>query len=94
MLWLQGMYVYEAIGDMAPILQAFAKKGTKPTPYPTEPYPLNADVKEKQAERKKKTEMNAVRTRLETWMVTHNARLKAKEVASDGSVAVEHTNSE
>ena len=28
MLWLQGMYIYEAIGDLAPILHAFAKKGT------------------------------------------------------------------
>jgi hypothetical protein len=46
-LWLQGMYVYEAICDVAPILHAFAKKGTKPTPYSTKPYPLN----EKQSKR-------------------------------------------
>ena len=36
--WLQGAYVYDAIGAMSPILQAFAKKGTKPTPYHKEPY--------------------------------------------------------
>ena len=54
MMWLQGMYVYEAIGDMAPILQAFAKKGTKPTPYPTEPYPLNAERKAQQKKNKEK----------------------------------------
>ena len=41
-LWLQGMYVYEAICDVSPILHAFAKKGTKPTPYSAKPYPLNA----------------------------------------------------
>lgn len=35
--WLQGMYVYDAIGRMAPVLHAFAKKGTKPQPYPTRP---------------------------------------------------------
>ena len=40
-LWLQGMYIYEAICDVAPILHAFAKKGTKPVPYPSKPYPLN-----------------------------------------------------
>ena len=40
-LWLQGMYVYEAICDVSPILHAFAKKGAKPTPYSTKPYPLN-----------------------------------------------------
>ena len=40
-LWLQGLYIYEAICDVAPILHAFAKKGTKPTPYSDKPYPLN-----------------------------------------------------
>lgn len=36
--WLQGMYVYEAICDASPIYHAFAKKGTKPLPYSSEPY--------------------------------------------------------
>lgn len=48
-LWLQGMYVYEAIYDVAPILHAFAKKGTKPEPYAKEPYPITeADVRERE----------------------------------------------
>lgn len=48
-LWLQGMYVYEAICDVAPILHAFAKKGTKPEPYAKEPYPITeADVRERE----------------------------------------------
>lgn len=48
-LWLQGMYFYEALCDVSPILQAFAKKGTKPTPYSPEPYA----VTEKQVKEKK-----------------------------------------
>jgi hypothetical protein len=36
--WLQGSYVYEAIGALSPILHAFAKSGTKPSPYVKEPY--------------------------------------------------------
>ena len=35
---LQGMYIYEAICDASPILNPFAKKGTKPLPYPSVPY--------------------------------------------------------
>ena len=31
-LWLQGMYIYEALCDASPIFHAFAKKGTKPRP--------------------------------------------------------------
>ena len=36
--WLQGAYFYEALIDAAPVLRAFAKKGTKPTPYRESPH--------------------------------------------------------
>lgn len=39
-LWLQGLYVYEALCDVAPILHAMAKKGTKAQPYPDKPYAI------------------------------------------------------
>lgn len=39
--WLQGMYIYDALCCVAPVLHAFAKKGTKPTPFRKEPYPLS-----------------------------------------------------
>ena len=54
-LWLQGMYIYEAICDVAPILHAFAKKGTKPTPYSAKPYPLNPkQIKRDEEEKQRK----------------------------------------
>lgn len=37
-MWKQGMYIYEALCDVSPILHAFSKKGTKPLPYPSAPY--------------------------------------------------------
>lgn len=36
--WLQGMYIYEAIADIAPILHPFAKKGTRARKYTEKPY--------------------------------------------------------
>lgn len=42
-LWLQGMYVYEAICDASPILRDFAKKGTKAVPYRDKPYEIFKD---------------------------------------------------
>lgn len=36
-IWKQGMYVYEALIDVSPILHAFSK-AKKPLPYPKEPY--------------------------------------------------------
>ena len=54
-LWLQGMYVYEAICDVAPILHAFAKKGTKATPYPSKPYALtDKQIKRDEEEKQRK----------------------------------------
>lgn len=44
---LMGLYVYEALCDVSPVLHAFAKKGTKPRPFRTEPYPLHGEKEEK-----------------------------------------------
>ena len=44
-LWLQGLYVYEAILDASPILQAFAKSGTRPRKYTEKPYDLRPKKK-------------------------------------------------
>lgn len=41
-LWLQGMYIYEALCCVSPVLHAFAKSGTKPQPYPDKPYAISA----------------------------------------------------
>ena len=38
-LWLQGAYVYQAIGNLVPILNPFSKEH-KAKPYPKEPFPL------------------------------------------------------
>lgn len=56
--WLQGMYVYEAICDASPIYHAFAKKGTKPLPYSSEPYSI------KQKKEKEMTEQDIKNGRL------------------------------
>lgn len=37
-MWKQGVYIYEALCDVSPILHAFAKNGTKPLPYRKAPY--------------------------------------------------------
>ena len=56
-MWKQGVYVYEALCDVSPILHAFSKKGTKPLPYPSKPYGIEAN-KEKTEEQKQKEAEN------------------------------------
>lgn len=54
--WLQGMYFYDALSRISPILHAFAKKGTKAQPYVEEPYPLDqkqVDEKKRKQEKQK-----------------------------------------
>ena len=56
-LWLQGMYIYEALCDVSPLLQAFAKKGTKAHPYVDHPYSITS------YERKEERKMKELRDR-------------------------------
>ena len=84
-LWLQGAYIYEALLDVAPVLQAFAKKGAKPRMYAKEPYALTVeDVRAKRkSEEEKQYEKN--KSIVEAWMAATNAKIKKQqEVATDG----------
>lgn len=81
-LWLQGMYVYEAICDASPILHAFAKKGAKPHPYSDKPYALTQkDVEENKAAKEKEI-FNKGRKFMERFMEANNMKLKEKENTS------------
>lgn len=73
-LWLQGMYVYEAICDAAPILHAFAKRGTKPRPYPSQPYSLTTEDREREEERKAKAISQKGMSRMQAFMKHINAQ--------------------
>lgn len=58
-LWLQGMYVYEALCDASPLFRFTMKKGSiKPEPYVKEPFPITeAEVRErKEREQREKEE--------------------------------------
>ena len=51
-LWLQGMYIYEALCDASPLFRFSAKKGSiKPEPYVKEPYPITASEVKAREER-------------------------------------------
>lgn len=75
--WLQGMYIYEALCDVSPVLHAFCKKGTKPTPYPKEPYPLFKNKKDKKlSEEEAQVERDKAEIYFRQW--ARNAAKKSK----------------
>lgn len=77
-LWLQGMYIYEAICDVAPILHAFAKKGTKPTPYSAKPYPLNDKQSKRDEEEKQRRLTEKGKRFMEAMAVSINKKFEGK----------------
>lgn len=62
-LWLQGMYIYEALCDASPLFRLSLKKGSvKPEPYVKEPYPITAaevKAREEREARKKEERLKA-----------------------------------
>lgn len=74
--WLQGLYFYEALCCVAPVLNAFAKKGTKPVPYRAEPYPLRNEVSE--ARRNNEPDQNDLKAKavMEMYMIHNNKKFK------------------
>lgn len=51
-LWLQGMYVYDAVSRLYPLFNSNVKKGTKIKPYVEEPYPISERDQEELRKRK------------------------------------------
>lgn len=66
--WLQGMYIYEAMMDVAPFVK-FSTKPVKPTPYRTEPYDLSGKNKEEEPKNNDKAFAY-----MHSFMVEHNKK--------------------
>ena len=59
-MWLQGKYVYDAIGALAPILRtSLSKHPSKADKYVDKPYPLTEKAAEKNREDEQKARMQA-----------------------------------
>lgn len=65
--WLQGMYFYEAVCDASPIYHDFAKKGTKPLPYPNEPYGIKHKKEKEMSEQDIKNGRLIAQVQFDNW---------------------------
>lgn len=76
-MWLQGAYFYEALCRVSPILNAFAKKGTKPSPYPEKPYALQQkDTKDKETDTRQKSVYEKGKRMIQAFMAKHNKKFE------------------
>lgn len=75
-MWLQGMYVYEAICDASPLFQAFAKKGVRAHPYSDKPYSITENQKERNDLAKEKAVSDKGKRIMEAFMKSHNSKFE------------------
>lgn len=80
-MWKQGVYIYEALCDVSPILHAFSKKGTKPLPYPTEPYGMKKSDKEEKIDKEKEAENERLKAiiKFKAWSKAVSKNFQGKE---------------
>lgn len=76
--WLQGMYIYQAVGNLAPILRAFAKKGAKPQPYPEQPFELNVRQDKKVEKTKEKKQDDKAKAYMQMFAMSFNKKFQGK----------------
>lgn len=75
-LWIQGAYIYEALCDVSPVLRAFAKNGTKPQKYRSEPIELFGSAE--QDKHKEEIKQQKVFDKMQAFMHQFNQRFKEK----------------
>lgn len=86
MAWLQGMYVYEVLMDVAPYIKAFSKE--RPKAYPKEPYDLFKEQREAREEREAKERYERIKAGVAAFAKAQKERRekesKEQEVDGDG----------
>jgi hypothetical protein len=89
MLWLQGLYVYQGIMAVSPILHAFAKRGTRPRPYLDAPIPLTSQAQRSQDDQKAQAQLEQAKAHMQrmTALTAHISR-----PAPDGRDELERDN--
>lgn len=86
-MWLQGMYFYEALCDVAPIIRAFGKKGTRPHKYPSEPYSLTEKERKATNERKERQVFNKGLAMMQALMKVNNSKFDSSENDAEKEVS-------
>lgn len=82
-LWLQGFYIYEALVDSSPVINAFSKVH-KPLPYRSEPIPLTEAEAKKQEEEAERRRMEEDKAKFIEMVNEFNKKFERKEGEVNG----------
>lgn len=94
-MWMQGLYVYEALCDASPLFRFTMKKGSvKPEPYVREPYPITEAEQREREEREAKLREERMKAEFALFaerMVKRNKMPReAHPVAKGGEINVDN----
>lgn len=76
-LWLQGLYIYNAIGNLSPIFNPFSKK--TPQPYIEKPISLTEEKKKEEERKEEKKKQQKGFDKMLRWMNFVNKKKGDKE---------------
>lgn len=76
--WLQGLYIYEALCDVSPVLNAFAKKGTRPVEYAKEPYALTTEQRKNKKTAEENRQYELGKAKMNAFMERFNKNFTEK----------------
>ena len=75
-MWMQGLYVYNAVCSVSPVLHAFAKSGTKPNPYMSEPLPITREQETKKQKSEQAIGDANAKAFMEMFMIANNKKFE------------------
>lgn len=82
-LWLQGMYIYEALCCVAPLVRAFSK-AKKPLPYHSAPYELKNEISNVRKELRQQKNDEIAMSAMQAFADRFNKRFLEKGGATSG----------
>ena len=77
-LWIQGMYIYEALCAVSAVIPRLSKRPVKPGPYAERPYPLKSE-KKRNAEKAARAKMEAIKSKMDAFASKMNAKFARKK---------------
>lgn len=77
-LWLQGLYIYEALLCASPVFHDFAKN-PKPLPYREKPFDITQRAVEETEENKKEQAQELQKNHLLAWMQKVNKKMRERD---------------
>lgn len=83
-LWWQGLYIYEALCNVSPLLQVMGKGPRRPLPYPKEPHPITQEEVAERRQREMAEKFANMKARMEAWQTDVNIERQQVEGDSDG----------